>query len=91
MTRGQAWRFLDMGRKIERAQHTVGLLQSTLTPSVKAEESTLLEALLEIADSSMTYRTRSGRQFIVIAATGSKLGTVACAGMDGVPRTRSRP
>jgi uncharacterized circularly permuted ATP-grasp superfamily protein/uncharacterized alpha-E superfamily protein len=68
MTRGHGWRFLDMGRKIERTAHTIGLLHFTLTPNPsgggKAEtgpttwEGTLLEALLEIADSSMTYRRR---------------------------------
>jgi len=68
MTRGHGWRFLDMGRKIERTAHTVGLLHWTLTPTpapgAKEEtghapwESNLLDALLEIADSSMTYRAR---------------------------------
>lgn len=66
MTRGHGWRFLDMGRKIERAQHTIGLLHWTLTPPGPAGctshpasvDAPLLEALLEIADSSMTYRRR---------------------------------
>jgi uncharacterized circularly permuted ATP-grasp superfamily protein/uncharacterized alpha-E superfamily protein len=58
MTRGHGWRFLNLGRKIERAVHTVGLLHATLSNNVKAEESSVLEALLEIADSSMTYRRR---------------------------------
>jgi uncharacterized alpha-E superfamily protein len=57
MTRGHGWRFLDMGRKIERASHTVGLLRCTLT-APGANEMPLLEAILEIADSSMTYRRR---------------------------------
>jgi uncharacterized circularly permuted ATP-grasp superfamily protein/uncharacterized alpha-E superfamily protein len=57
MTRGHGWCFLDMGRKIERALHTVGLLHWTLM-NPGACEGTLLEALLEIADSSMTYRRR---------------------------------
>ncbi len=57
MTRGHGWRFLDMGRKLEHAVHTVGLLHWTLqTPG--SWEGALLEALLEIADSSMTYRRR---------------------------------
>ena len=30
MTRGPGWRFLDMGRRIERALHTISLLRSTL-------------------------------------------------------------
>ncbi len=66
MTRGHGWRFLDMGRKIEHALHTIGLLHWTLTPTAPVTnasgssgmEATLLEALLEIADSSMTYRRR---------------------------------
>jgi uncharacterized circularly permuted ATP-grasp superfamily protein/uncharacterized alpha-E superfamily protein len=57
MTRGPGWRFLDIGRRIERALHTMRLLRGTLayvTPNVNP----MLEALLEIADSSMTYRSR---------------------------------
>ncbi len=57
MTRGHGWRFLDMGRRLERAWHTVGLLRWTLCQSGPWEPN-LLEALLEIADSSMTYRRR---------------------------------
>jgi uncharacterized alpha-E superfamily protein len=57
MTRGPGWRFLDMGRRLERAMHTVGLLASTLVQGV-AHEGVALEAVLEIADSSMTYRAR---------------------------------
>ena len=57
MTRGHGWRFLDMGRKLERAAHTVTLLRSTLLAS-GPNEGPLLEALLEVADSSMTYRRR---------------------------------
>ena len=57
MTRGHGWRFLDMGRKIERCLHIIGLIRGTLT-TVSANEGPLLEALLEIADSSMTFRRR---------------------------------
>ncbi len=57
MTRTQGWRFLDMGRRIERALHTISLLRSSLVV-VSPYESQLLEALLEVADSSMTYRSR---------------------------------
>jgi uncharacterized alpha-E superfamily protein len=57
MTRGQAWRFLDMGRRLERGLHTVHLLRRTLV-TVFGSEGPLLEALLEIADTSMTYRRR---------------------------------
>src|SRR5205823_12189085 len=55
MTRGHGWRFLDMGRKVERSLHMMGLIRATLA-TVCANEGPLLEALLEIADSSMTFR-----------------------------------
>jgi uncharacterized circularly permuted ATP-grasp superfamily protein/uncharacterized alpha-E superfamily protein len=57
MTRGQGWRFLDMGRRLERSFHIVRMLDGTLV-TVSPNEGPLLEALLEIADSSMTYRRR---------------------------------
>jgi len=57
MTHGQGWRFLDMGRKLERAVQIALLLRSTLV-AVRGPEPPLLEAILEIADSSMTYRRR---------------------------------
>jgi uncharacterized alpha-E superfamily protein len=57
MTRGLGWRFLDIGRRLERAMHTVGLLASTLV-RVEPFAEAILEAVLEIADSSMTYRSR---------------------------------
>lgn len=57
MTRGHAWRFLDMGRKLERALHTIRLLRGALARAT-AGESPLLEAILEIADSLMTFRRR---------------------------------
>ena len=58
MTRGQAWRFVDMGRRIERAGAGVLLLESTLVAPLLEREAPLLEALLEVADSGMTYRRR---------------------------------
>jgi uncharacterized alpha-E superfamily protein len=57
LTRGQSWTFLDMGRRLERTQLTSSLLRGTLVFETRAEGS-VLEALLEIADSSMTYRRR---------------------------------
>ncbi len=57
VTRGDGWRFLDLGRKLERSLHTVSLLRNTLVFAA-TPEAPLLEALLEIADSSMTYRRR---------------------------------
>ena len=57
MTRTQGWRFLDMGRRLERAIHTCALLRSTLVVP-GSNESAVIEAVLEIADSLMTYRSR---------------------------------
>jgi uncharacterized alpha-E superfamily protein len=57
MTRGQAWRFLDLGRRIERGIVMARLVRSTLV-LVMPDESNMLDAVLEIADSSLTYRRR---------------------------------
>lgn len=57
MTRGLGWRFLDMGRRIERALNTLTIAGRVLTRE-HPEMTSLLEAVLEIADSSMTYRYR---------------------------------
>jgi uncharacterized alpha-E superfamily protein len=57
MTRGLGWRFLDMGRRIERALQTLRLFRRTLI-NVDSQSTPLLEAILEICDSSMTYRWR---------------------------------
>jgi uncharacterized alpha-E superfamily protein len=56
MTRGHGWRFLDFGRRLERGSNLVNLLRASLAPKGKAP--IVLEPLLEIADSSMTYRRR---------------------------------
>lgn len=57
MTHGPGWRFADMGRRVERLQYVVRLLRALLVPVVP-EDGPTLEALLEIADSVITYRTR---------------------------------
>jgi len=57
MTRGHAWRFLDMGSRLERAIALSRLIRSTLV-KVTPDEPSLLDAILEIADSSLTYRRR---------------------------------
>lgn len=66
MTRGPGWRFLDMGRRVERASFAIRLVDVALArprPQVFADGHRgdvirLEEMLLEIADSSMTYRNR---------------------------------
>lgn len=57
MTRNHGWRFLDMGRRLERAQHLVDLLRSLLARGNPEEDGSLV-LLLELADSIMTYRSR---------------------------------
>jgi uncharacterized alpha-E superfamily protein len=57
MTRAQAWRFLDMGLRLERAVYLCTLLDATLR-SPDAENPSLLEAVLEVVDSSITFRSR---------------------------------
>jgi len=57
MTRGQAWRFLDMGRRVERAMTLLMLVRGSLTERCD-REGPLLESVLEMADSAMTYRRR---------------------------------
>jgi uncharacterized circularly permuted ATP-grasp superfamily protein/uncharacterized alpha-E superfamily protein len=57
MTHDQAWRFLDIGRRLERCSLVIGLLRSALGMS-SPRESLVLEALLDIAASSTTYRRR---------------------------------
>ncbi|MBF6560241.1 MAG: circularly permuted type 2 ATP-grasp protein [Candidatus Binataceae bacterium] len=57
MTRGHGWRFLDIGRRLERADQMVELIRHGLG-LVPTDESGRLEALLEIADSFLTYRSR---------------------------------
>ena len=56
MTRGHGWRFLDVGRRLERAMNATSLLRQAL--SAGPSDNAVLEPLLEIADSSMTYRRR---------------------------------
>jgi uncharacterized circularly permuted ATP-grasp superfamily protein/uncharacterized alpha-E superfamily protein len=57
MTRGYGWRFLDMGRRLERMRHIMQLTQR-LTVRGDPEDDGALELLLELADSTMTYRGR---------------------------------
>jgi uncharacterized alpha-E superfamily protein len=56
MTRGQAWRFLEIGRRIERIDFIARFTRSTLTKP--GTDSGLLEAVLEVMDCSLTYRRR---------------------------------
>jgi uncharacterized alpha-E superfamily protein len=56
MTRGHGWRFLDIGRRLERAANMAALLTQSTAPGMAHQA--MLGPLLEIADSTMTYRRR---------------------------------
>ncbi|MFT3867395.1 MAG: circularly permuted type 2 ATP-grasp protein [Nibricoccus sp.] len=56
MTRGHGWRFLDIGRRLERAANIGTLVHAALT--VQSTGLDTLGSVLEIADSVMTYRRR---------------------------------
>jgi uncharacterized circularly permuted ATP-grasp superfamily protein/uncharacterized alpha-E superfamily protein len=57
MTRAHGWRFLDMGQRIERSIHLCTFLDHALS-SPEADNPSVLEAVLEVADSTITYRGR---------------------------------
>jgi uncharacterized alpha-E superfamily protein len=57
MTRSLGWRLLDIGRRVERISHMSRLIREMTTDGDPASDGRL-ELLLELGDSSMTYRTR---------------------------------
>src|SRR5580704_5578388 len=57
ITRGPGWHFLGVGRRIERSIQLVDLFRAIIVP-LSPQTWPTLEMLLEVADSSMTYRSR---------------------------------
>jgi len=57
INRGLGWLFMTIGRRLERAIYLTRQLREITTP-LTDQDWLLLECLLEVADSSMTYRTR---------------------------------
>jgi len=57
MTRGLGWRFMDMGRRVERAMNQAVLIRICL-PQICNDAPNTLRSLLEVSDSLMTYRGR---------------------------------
>jgi uncharacterized alpha-E superfamily protein len=55
--RGFGWRFLEIGRRLERALEIAELLRCGLS-AASSEIEPYLQVLLQIADSSITYRQR---------------------------------
>ena len=64
MTRSSGWRFLSLGRRIERLSH----LCAALGVALHAGRSQTLDWLLELADSTLTYRSRyvAGPQWLAV-------------------------
>lgn len=62
MTRNHGWRFLDLGRRVERALHTIAVMRGVRIAEAERmpelEQSAALEVLLELGESFMTYRER---------------------------------
>lgn len=54
MTRGHGWRFLETGRRIERAIRVCDLVRTAALQA--AADDAILTPLLEVCDSTMTYR-----------------------------------
>ena len=62
MIRGIGWRFMELGKRIERALQTIKAVRCLMTPITdEADQSTLLTALLVSMEVFITYRRR-GRQ-----------------------------
>lgn len=58
MTRSLGWRLLDTGRRVERATHMTKLIREIVCDAGDPAAQGGLDLLLELGDSSMTYRTR---------------------------------
>lgn len=59
MTHNEGWHFLEIGRRLERGTNIANLLMSTLVPAVEEpDENMLIESVLGISDSLITYRRR---------------------------------
>ncbi len=57
ITRGPGWLFMSLGRRLERAMYSLRQVRE-ITKPLAHDEWPLLEYVLEVADSSMTYRSR---------------------------------
>jgi uncharacterized alpha-E superfamily protein len=55
MNRGDAWRFLEMGRRLERGVNTCALARTFAHDQATSDD---LDLLLDLVDSQITYRAR---------------------------------
>lgn len=71
MIRGFGWRFLDMGKRLERSLQTITLLQSTLIDVLEPQdESLILESILLSVEALITFRRRHRNGMNIINALG---------------------
>ena len=104
MVRGPAWRFLDMGRRMERCFCTIGLLRhSVIRERQLPQTRPILDALLDVADCRSMYRARylSGARLVAVVdlivtdetnprSIGHQL-TVLSNHIDALPRDGHTP
>lgn len=59
MRHGHGWRFLEIGRRLERASASASLLRATVVPVIPESEAVVvLESVLTVTDSLIAYRQR---------------------------------
>lgn len=59
MVRGVGWRFMQMGRRIERGVQTAAIINELLVPEVSAsDQNVLIEAMLLSMETLISYRRR---------------------------------
>lgn len=69
MVRGVGWRFMELGKRVERAQQIITTLRTLMTPVLgEVEQGTLLTSLLTAMEVLITYRRRHRNR------TGIELG-----------------
>ncbi|MBX7057061.1 MAG: circularly permuted type 2 ATP-grasp protein [Leptospirales bacterium] len=68
MSRGPAWRFLDIGRRVERALGSFAVLQAYFVWSDATDDEASIESLLLARDSLRTYRRRYHARFQIRGA-----------------------
>jgi len=68
MTRGHGWRFLDIGRRLERSMNILSLIEAGVL--LENQGCPILGPMLEIADSVITYRRRYFAQPELLSVLG---------------------
>ncbi len=72
LVRGPGWRFLEIGRRIERALTVLGLIEASLVALPDDAQQPAYEVLLEACESLIAYRRRY-RSHVVVDTVGAAL------------------